>query len=105
MTLSETEFVRAMNNLRGLQMDIDGVDAALRKLDPDFGGFHVARLTELVFDILKDAMKDNDDWIPYFVYELDWGSKYEPGSITEADGKVIPLGTLSDLYDLLVETP
>ena len=52
-------------------------------------------------NLLKDVMYDECDWIGYFIYELDFGATWRPGTVTEGDID-IPLGTVDDLYDLLI---
>jgi hypothetical protein len=52
--------------------------------------------------ILKIAMNDNhsDSWIDYYMWELDFGKKWETDSV-EINGKNIKLKTADDLWDLL----
>jgi hypothetical protein len=57
-------------------------------------------LIEAVIVLLKEAVNDTDDWIDYFVWELDFGRDYKDGCVT-ADGKNIPLKTADDLWDIL----
>lgn len=45
---------------------------------------------------------EENDWIGYFAFELDWGEKYTPGKVKDQDGNEIPLATYEDLYVLLV---
>lgn len=45
---------------------------------------------------------EENDWIGYFAFELDWGKKYTPGKVKDQDGNEIPLATYEDLYVLLV---
>jgi hypothetical protein len=58
-------------------------------------------------DLLKRLTNDVNDegneysWIEYFIYELDFGKKYEEGKVTSY-GDNIRLKTSSDLYALLV---
>jgi hypothetical protein len=37
----------------------------------------------------------------YFIYDLEYGSKWEPGMITE-NGKDIKLSNAGELYDVLI---
>ena len=50
--------------------------------------------------VLEDIFHDTGEWISYYIYELDFGRKWEPGCVTE-DGKDIPLSTPEELYDML----
>lgn len=42
------------------------------------------------------------DWISYFIYELEFGKKWEPGTITDSDGSDMDLSTSEKLYDFLL---
>ena len=91
-----------MNNIKKLFIDIRNVDKAMKKLDPDFGGFYVSKLNNILFNTLKIIFEDKNDWIGYYVYELDWGKNWKKGTITEK-GKDVKLKTTSDLYNILVK--
>ena len=53
--------------------------------------------------MLRDITHDENDWIGYYIYELDWGEKYEDGMITDEFGNIVPLRTYDDLINLLEE--
>lgn len=102
MKITKEYFIKTMQELQSLEKDIENVDKALKKLDPDFGGFYISRCTNLILDILKVAMNDKYEWIDYYIFELDWGSKWHPGTVTENKGKKdIKLKTLEDLYNYI----
>lgn len=63
-------------------------------------------MRDVLIDIIVDAMDDNDnEWIYYYIYELEWGEKndqlkvYKEDKVTE-----IPLTTLEDLWNILVNS-
>ena len=58
-------------------------------------------LAEDVIGLLSLATGDKDDWIGYYVFELDCGKKYKDGMITNTDGSIIRLKTVKDLWDLI----
>lgn len=58
-------------------------------------------LAEDVVSLLSAATGDKDEWIGYYVFELECGKKYKDGTITDADGSFIRLKTVKDLWDLL----
>lgn len=60
-------------------------------------------LEDVVVALLEEILHDRETgWISYWLYELDCGKNYRPGSVTEADGILIPLESLEDLWNLLV---
>lgn len=54
-------------------------------------------------DLLRSVMHDKYDDIDYFIYELNFGEKYEDGMIREKDGTLIDFSTAENVYDYLVE--
>ena len=54
-------------------------------------------------DLLKSVMHDKYDDIEYFIYELNFGEKYEDGMIREKDGTLIDFSTAENVYDYLVK--
>jgi hypothetical protein len=100
--MNKKMFIKTMKDLKSLTDDSHGVHLAMKKLSPDFGGFYNDRAETIVVDLLRDAFNDNEnDWLGYFIYELNWGNEYRPGTITDKGGK-IKLKTLDNLYNLLI---
>lgn len=56
-----------------------------------------------VTNLLSYIFCDEEDWVGYYCWELDMGKNWKPGMITSKDGKDIPLGTVRDLYELLID--
>ena len=56
-----------------------------------------------LLDLMTDIFEDKEDWIGYYVFELNWGKEYEPGKVKDEDGNDIPLATLEDLYNILTK--
>jgi hypothetical protein len=54
-------------------------------------------LIDDVVTFLKNEFNDADNWIEYFIYELDFGELATPESVL-IDGECIPIANLSDLY-------
>ena len=55
-----------------------------------------------VLNYLKDIFKDKDEWIDYYIYELECGNLYKPGMVLYHNTE-IPLKTPEDLYDILID--
>ena len=93
-----------MSGLKTLEQNLKGVDKALQKLSPDFGGFFIDSVNELVIEAIQSNFNyDPSDWIGYYIYDLDWGKDWKEGAVTSIDGKDVKLKTLSDLYGILIE--
>lgn len=58
----------------------------------------------LVIYLLEQIFHDAENqWISYFMFVLDFGTKYQDGCVTE-DHRIVPLRTPEDLYDLLMNS-
>ena len=101
--LTKEQFIKSIIELKQIEEDLEDVHQALQKLDPDFGGFYLSRVSTLVIDLLQSAMNDESEDISYFIYELDWGGKWKKGAYTDKDKKDIKLKTIEDLYNLLIK--
>lgn len=60
----------------------------------------ISHESSVVF-LLKRIMCDQYEYIDYFIYELDYGRKYEVGMITDENGQDIDLHTPELLYDFI----
>lgn len=78
----------------------DNLDEALRKMSPDFGGFFNETIY-IAVDLLGEVMNDEEKLIDYYIYEADWGKTFK--EIYESDGTPIPLKTIKDLYNAIVD--
>lgn len=59
-------------------------------------------LTEYI-KLLRHVFNDESDWISYYIYDLDFGKEYHEGVVRDENGQNIPLLTIEDLYNLLIE--
>ena len=99
--ISKETFVNTMERLETLDKNMDVIDAAFKKLSPDFCGFYITEPFDIVVDLLKEIFKDKHDWLGYFVYELDYLHKFHMGCITQ-DDEPIDLSTWDKVYDYMV---
>ncbi len=96
------KFEKYMNDFKKLLDTEEKIDDSLRELSPEFGGFSLGIAIDLIHELLKDVMLDRYDNICYYIYELDWGTKWKKDSVTDGEtGESIPLKNLNDLYDLI----
>lgn len=59
------------------------------------------RLLEINLNLEPNEVYGTD--ISYFVFELDFGHKYEPGMVTDENGNEIDISSAEKLYDYLTE--
>lgn len=53
-------------------------------------------------DLLSEIMGDDGDWISYWMYEQNFGEKWDEHTASESDGTPILCRTTQELYDFLV---
>lgn len=99
--ISKETFVNTMERLETLDKNMDAIDAAFKKLSPDFCGFYITEPFDIVVDLLKENFKDKHDLLGYFVYELDYLHKFHMGCVTQ-DNEPIDLSTWDKVYDHMV---
>lgn len=92
-----------MKEFIALRKDEEKVCEAMKKIDPNFMYFSLGRYEILFLKTLKEAMDDKYDNIDYWVYEIDFGKNAKKDSITDKNGKNIPIKTLSNLYDIIIK--
>lgn len=98
--MTKKNFIKYIKELERLKKVERKVSDAMQELGTDFNGFYLERHELLIVDILVDAMNDTDEWIPYWLYELDYGKKAKRSSVTK-NGKNIPIKTINDLYNCI----
>lgn len=103
--LSKEEFVRIMNEIKKIMQADEELFDAFQKLSKDNYVMTNRNSISLVLELLEHIMHDDEDCpdIEYFIYELDWGTKWESGAYA-IDGNDVQLDTVENLYDFLVKT-
>ena len=105
--LSEQEFVDIINRLREAADLQEQVDKLFRNskenIENNFcnaASLQISHESSVVF-LLKRMMCDQYEYIDYFIYELDYGRKYEAGMVTDENGRDIDIHTPNLLYDFI----
>ena len=90
--LSKNKFIEVINEFKSIEFDIESASDALKKLDPNFGGLYLSRITNLTLNLLSEAVNDKYDYISYFIYDLNYGKSWKKGMITDKNKKDIKFG-------------
>ena len=104
--MTKEKFIKIINEIKKLHEFEDELYALNRKynydMDITFPTLEdiVVTLLEEVFQCTIDEHVGSD--ISYFIYDLDFGKDWKPGSITDKDGNDIDHSTAEKLYDYLV---
>ena len=96
-------FIKLMEHVITVDKGSKKLDIALKEFsnDNEFTGFYMDNY--VIIETLQDIFNDKEnDWINYWMFELDCGKLYKRGMVTEK-GKNIKLKTLDDLYKVLID--
>lgn len=96
MTLPQ--LTKTIKGLQEMDKYTDALNTALKAFEPQFNFVSFGRYEALVVNTLKDAFDDKYNWIEYFIYDCEYGTK--PKKV-EIDGKKITLKTIKQLYNIL----
>jgi len=100
-------FNKIINSIKNqMEHDRKCSDAFQIILPDDFiTSYNNQYLNDMMFNILKTSFNDDtkDSWIEYFIYDLEFGSKYKDGMIIEKDGSLIDISTTEKLYNFLIK--
>ena len=103
INIDKLKFVRIINQIEKMDKKIDESSKIIRKLSDNEWDVYFPTGEFLLNDFLNDIFDDNEvDDIGYFIYELEFGSKWHEGMVLDKNGNDIPLKDASDLYDLLL---
>ena len=98
--ISKQSFVNTMTKLEMLENKMNDVDAALRELSPDFGGFYIPDVLDITVELLSESLNDTEEWLYYFIFERDWLHSFKIGDVT-INGENIEIKNWEDVYDLI----
>lgn len=70
-----------------------------KKLSQEFNWWSIDRYEVFAVEAIKEAMNDNDNWIEFWLYELDCGKK--KSMVKNKHGKAVPINTLNQLYEAI----
>lgn len=60
-------------------------------------------ITFAIVQYIEEDLNDTSSWFSYWFYELEQGTKYEDGTITDGNGNSIKMQTIEDVYNYLME--
>jgi len=82
----------------------DRADQLLSEIFTDHSGFYDYSPVLLALEnILKEDFGDQEEsWIEYFIYDLDFGKKWTKNSVKDKNGNFIKMRTANELYDFLI---
>lgn len=102
MIISKTKFIDIINTIKQAHDFEEECNALARKYDRDYDCFPWDSYVEQeLVDLLETIMEDDAGDISYFIYELNFGSRYVLGAVTLPDGTKVDFSSANSLYDYL----
>jgi hypothetical protein len=100
--MNKTLFINCLQDLKSQFEYLDRMQEAFKVILPQdyITGFDYGKLIDSHLALLAHVMGDVNDWIDYFVWELNFGEKWEEGMVTDNE-KDVKLQTIDDLWNLL----
>ena len=100
--LNYQQFEDHINAIKQYDIDTRKFEAAIECGFQDFFGICKigSGLLHHYMALVKELMHDEGEWIEYWIYELEYGTRTDLGA-SYKDGTPIPLATIEDLYRLL----
>lgn len=99
MRFTKEEFIDAMTALETTERNIQKIESALgcSLINSILWESYNSQLKIIrcMCDIAPDCDMSNLD---YYIFELDYGKKWEPGCVIDMNDNDIPLGNLENLY-------
>ena len=111
--LSKSNFIEVINTLQSLKTSNKTINDVFRNMgnnsrfiDCDFLKCNISVTEPLIVYLLETIFKDNEKWIEYYIYELDYGVKYPDlrcyCNDSENNQIEIDLSSSANLYDFLI---
>jgi hypothetical protein len=99
--ISKENFIKYINKIKELRDIETKINEASKELDSFIISF--SNHEQLSIDILQDLFEDKiNDWIGFYIFDLNFGSKWEKDCIT-VNGKDVPMRDAGELYKVLIE--
>lgn len=99
--INKENFIKYINKIHQFRTIETNINKAGKELESFSISFAIYE--QLAVDILEDIFEDKEyGWINYYLYELNFGSKWKENCIT-MDGKDVPMRDAGELYDVLID--
>ena len=104
--MTKEQFKRHLTRLVELKKEVEKIEDVMRNspLRESIGGglLGIGWYEDLSIKILSDAMDDTGHNISYWIYDLEMGTKWKKGTITDTNNKDVKLKTINDLYNCII---
>ncbi|MFW6243413.1 MAG: hypothetical protein ACOC2W_04570 [bacterium] len=103
--INKRDFIDAMESIKQQFRHDEKCSKAFSVILPNdyISSYDNTSIVNGFIDLLKILMNDDESWIDYYIYELDFGDRYKNGDVVSEYGEEIQLKTFNDLYAFLVK--
>jgi len=99
--ISEKDFVSTLEKLKKKSQFEDDIGNVFLKYEESYPTFPSC-IDEAVFALDRCFENNEDDWVGYWVFELDFGRRYHDGCVMTKDGEKIDISTPDKLYKFIL---
>ena len=101
--ITKPQFLKALDALAKQDKEDDYISTHLQCVCPESNVLYVTKYAQsALLDLLEVATHDEGRWISYWLYDLEHGEKYKPGTV-RVEGKDFKLKTPEDLHKMLLK--
>lgn len=100
--LTKKEFVDYIDFIKERDEKMEQINNLFTEEFEDSVFYPYFRYESKLVGLLKTVMHDEGDWIGYFIYDRDYGRDLKFGDVMDSDGTPIPMSTVEELYDFLI---
>lgn len=101
--ISKETFINTINFLKERNDKIEEINNLFTEEFEDSVFYPYFKYERTVVNLLTEVMRDEGEWIEYYLYECNYGEDIEPDSVQEADGTPIDITTPEKLYNFLIK--
>lgn len=103
--MTKKQFCQHIKSLCEISEFAGKLEAALNEFsDREMPSFvSLTKLEVLIYNVIRDSIEDEDDWIGYWLWELNQGKDAKKCSV-KIDNKCVPIKTPENLYDLIIKS-
>lgn len=98
--LTKQQFMAAANAIISQLATDDKITESLKIFCHDSYPFYTTGLIVPMIDLLRAASGDEDQWLSYWLFDLEQGAKHKRGTV-KIDGKGFKLKTLDDVWKII----
>lgn len=100
--LSKKDFIKVMEEIKRQYDFYDALNDVFDKYDTDNSVYNYKSM-DICISLLSAIFHDDNDWIGYWIFELNMGKSFELGDVLDEEGNAIDISTIEKFYDFLIK--